>query len=401
MHKSAFFLLITTLLISPFAYSYDEDKLMAEVHKIYDNYRASQPICDYPEEPDILSYPEGSYTLTNPSPTSGTSSSLPFTIRSFSIEASDSPRPQCGKLSVECASIDSNNNPSAEFYCERLHNGLTSDDSLLGSPEYDKYLAYQTIYYKKAMPTAQKNFGSLEKPKPLDAFPFYSPSKPGTNYGYYAIAYTAFAQFYPNPSTPQSAPNYNNGNYALFLGSAKNFQSLCVDMKNKQLPIEDARIRINQFLGLPTDSPDVTRTLVVFQLRNNPHKPGLNDGNLFRPCPSGGNLYSGYCMVPAETVPHDCNIAPAPYDGVSVSSFLANQYYSSYCNSLPNAQSGSVTLYPWTGQGFTYDWNPWNTTNQAQGSSEYVGSSNMGNTDNMIVTKQIALVDFLSSCDFK
>lgn len=401
MKNQALFLLVFTSLISSFAYS-EEDNVMNQVRKIYDNYRASQPNCGYPEIPNILGYPEGSYTLTNPyNQMAGLpNSSLEFKIRDFSIGASDKPEPQCGKLAVVCASLDKGDTSSG-YYCERLHNGLSSDESLFSNPKYTKYMAYQTIYYQSAMPAAQKNFGKLEKKNPLDAFKFYSPSKSNTTYDYYAVAYTGSPQYYPNPATKPDAPNYSNGNYGLFLGSASNMKSLCLDMKNKKYSLEDARIRISQFLGLPADSPDVTRKLVLFNLRNNPHKSGLNDGNMFRPCPVGGNLYTGYCLAPATTIPQDCSRPPAPYDGVSVSSFLANQYYSSYCNTKPNAQSGTPTLYPWTGQGFTYDWAPWNTSNQVQGTSEYVAAGNVGKSNNMIVTKQVSLEDFLSSCEFK
>lgn len=403
MKKQALFLLVFSFFISPFAYPQEEDNIMAQVRKIYDNYRASQPSCGYPENPDILGYPEGSYTLGNPynQITGAHSSSLEFKIRDFSIGASDKPEPQCGKLSVVCASLNKSKTSPSDYYCERLHNGLSSEDSLLSNPKYNKYIAYQTIYYRTAMPAAKKDFGKLEKPKSLDAFKFFSPSKPNSSYDYGAVVYTASPQYYPNPATPPVAPNYNNGGYGLFVGSAANMKSLCLDMKNKKYSLEDARIRISQFLGLPADSPDVTRKLVFFNLRNNPHKTSVNDGNMFRPCPRGGNLYSGYCLESVATIPQDCSNAPSPYDGVTVSLFLANQYYSSYCNTKPNAQSGTVTLYPWTGQGFTYDWDPWKAPNEVQGTSEYVAAANIGNPNNMIVTKQLSLEDFLSSCEFK
>lgn len=381
-------------------------QLRAKVLQVYENYSASNSVCNYQPDPKYYIYPQTTYTLTNPyAPQANEEMAFRFKIRNFVINGPQiSGHPECGKISIKCASYQKFSTFS-NFYCERIHNGLSSEPALLSNPQYNKYLAYQTIYNNSVMPKAKKYFGWLTQFYPLDTFSPYSESQvPNPSYEYSGAIYTGSPQFYPDPINPPppNTPNYNNGGYGgLFIGSAENLKSICQSIRYDNLSLEDAGIRFNESLGLPPDSPDVQRTFVFVKLRNNPHISGNADGNMFRPCPIDGNLYGLSCPVSALVIPHDCNTPPPPYDGTTVSLFLMNQYYSSYCNATPNKQSGMPIHYPWTGQGFTYDWYPWNIySKNVQGASEYVAAINNTGNYNIQVNKQISLTDFLSTCDF-
>lgn len=401
-----FGLFLTALFLSPLAHAnksggalYDEKKVLVKVTEVYKHYRESHPNCNYQATPDISIYHEQSYTLVNPYQQGKTEvKSIDFRMRNFVLESTDSNQsdPYCGPVSVKCASYGDFLN-SSDFYCERIHQGKRSDPGLLMDQRYNQYLAYEALYYLSVMSTAQKNFGLLAQYTSLDAFRPYSPSQgPNPSYEYEAVSYSTF-----NYPAPTGAPNYNNGQYGfLFLGSAENLKTICKTIQHDQLSDYDAGVRFNQYLGIPPDSPDVIRKFTWFKLRNNPHESGRADGNMFRPCPDDGNISSLSCAVSALVVPHDCNNPPLPYDGTTVRSFLENQYYGSYCNTTPNSHSGMPVLYPWTGQGFTYDWYPWHVgVQRVQGASEYIPATNAG-SDNIEVLKQQSLHDFLERCEF-
>lgn len=422
MKKKLLALLVTTLFFSHFAHSeeslrdllneatedqekevnlFDEQKLLDKVNQVYANYSQSHPNCGYQPNPSISTYPQQMYTLTNPyAHDSNEINAINFKIRNFVLDSpvSDRGDPFCGQLSIKCASFVTILS-SSNFYCERIHNGTSSDPALLADPRYDNYLAYQTIYNLSAMPRAQKNFGLLQQFYNLDAFPPYSSSQiPNPSYEYHAVVYSTFT--YPAPTLPPT-PNYNNGSYGfLFIGSAENLKSVCKTIQYQNLSPKDAAVRFSQYFGIPPDSPDSVRTFTFFKLRNNPHVSGQRDGNMFRPCPDDGNIETSSCSASALVIPHNCSIAPPPYDGTTVSSFLANQYYSAYCSSTPNANSGMPIYFPWTGQGFTYDWYPWHISLiNVQGSSEYIPATNSGSA-NIEVVNNKSIGDFLLTCDF-
>lgn len=82
---------------------------------------------------------------------------------------------------------------------------------------------------------------------------------------------------------------------------------------------------------------------------------------------------------------------------------MENQYYSSYCSAPADKDSGMPIFYPWTGQGFTYDWYPWQISlNNVQGTSEYVPATNaLGpSNDNIEVIGSKSLEEFLLTCEF-
>lgn len=380
----------------------DEEKLLAQVNQVYENYSQVHPACEYQPNPNITAFPQQMYTLTNPySHDANQIQAIAFKIRNFIVDSLTSDfnnDPYCGKLSIKCASYVSYLG-SSNYYCERIHSGASSDPALLLEPSYDNYLAYQTIYNLSVMPRAKKKFGLLKQFNPLDAFPPYSSSQiPNPSYEFNGVVYSTFN--YPDPTDPLS-PNFNNGNYGfLFVGSAENLKTVCQSIQTDNLSPSDAAVRISQFLGIPPDSPDVVRTFTFLKLRNNPHISGQQDGNMFRPCPIGGSIETPTCSGSALTIPHNCAITPAPYDGTTVSSFNANQYYSSYCNTSPNKDSGMPVLYPWTGQGFTYDWYPWQISlKNVQGTSEYIPAVNSGSY-NIEVAEKKSLEQFLATCDF-
>lgn len=379
----------------------DEQKLLAKVNQVYANYSQSHPNCGYQPTPYITPYPQQMHTLTNPYIHGANElNAINFKIRNFVLDSPvrDNSDPFCGKLSIKCASLVTVVN-SSNFYCERIHNGASSDPALLADPRYNNYLAYQTIYNLSVMPRAQKNFGLLKQFSNLDAFSPYSSSQiPNPSYEYNAVAFTTFP--YPAPTYPLS-PNYNNGNYGfLFLSSAENLKSVCQTIQHENLSHADAAVRFSEFLGIPPDSPDVVRFFTFFKLRNNPHVSGQMDGNMFRPCPVDGSIETSYCSGSALVIPHNCSNPPPPYDGTTVRSFLASYFYSSYCNSTPNRDSGMPVYFPWTGQGFTYDWYPWHISlTNVQGTSEYVPATNSGSA-NIEVANKKSLEDFLLTCDF-
>lgn len=420
MKKKILVLLATTLFFSNLAYSEedfgellnqptaheedinvtDDQKLLAKVNQVYTNYSQAHPICGYQSPPSLYTFPQQMYTLTNPYlHDASENNAINFKIRNFVLDGhSNSSDPSCGLVSIKCASYVTIMN-SSNFYCERLHTGTSSDPALLIDPRYNKYLAYQTIYNLSVMPRAQKNFGLLQQFSNLDAFPPYINSHiTNLSYEYNAVAFTTFP--YPDPTDPLS-PNYNNGNYGfLFLSSAENLKSACQTIQHQNLSQEDAAVRFSEFLGIPPDSPDVVRSFTFFKLRNNPHVSGVQDGNMFRPCPVDGSIETASCSGSALAIPHNCSISPPPYDGTTVSSFLANYFYSSYCNSSPNRDSGMPVYFPWTGQGFTYDWYPWHISlANVQGTSEYVPATNSGSA-NIEVANKKSLEDFLLTCDF-
>ena len=408
-------LLATTLLISHIAHSEihpterekkdanlsNEQQLRASVNQVYKNYSQAHLSCDYQSVPSISNYPEQMYTLTNPYTHNASEiNAINFNVRNFVLDGhSVSSDPSCGLLSIKCAAYVTFLN-SSTFYCERLHNGTSSDPALLADPRYTNYLVYQTIYNLSVMKRALKNFGLLLQTSKLDAFPPYSSSQvTNPNYEYHAVAYTTFN--YPDPTDPLS-PNYNNGNFgSVFVSSAENLKSVCRTIQHENLSHQDAAVRFSEFLGIPPDSPDVVRGFTFFKLRNNPHVSGQQDGNMFRPCPVDGSIETTACSGSALAIPHNCKVSPPPtYDGTTVSSFLAYYFYSSYCNSTPNRLSGMPVLYPWTGQGFTYDWYPWHISlAKVQGASEYVPATNSGSA-NIEVASRMSLEDFLSTCDF-
>lgn len=378
-----------------------EQTLLDKVNQVYTNYSQAHPICGYQSPPSIYSYPQQTYTLTNPyTHNVSENNAINFKIRNFLLDGhSNSSDPSCGVLSIKCASYVTILS-SSNFYCERLHNGTSSDPALLADSRYNKYLTYQTIYNLSVMPRALKNFGLLKQFSNLDAFPPYSSSQiPNPSYEYNAVAFTTFGG-YPNPTDPLS-PNYNNGNLGtLFLSSAENLKSACQTIQHQNLSHDDAAVRFSEFLGIPPDSPDVSRIFVFFKLRNNPHVSGAQDGNMFRPCPVDGSIETSSCSASALIIPHNCSIPPPVYDGTTVSSFLASYFYSSYCSSTPNRNSGMPVYFPWTGQGFTYDWYPWNISlTDVQGTSEYVPATNSGGA-NIEVANKKSLEDFLLTCDF-
>lgn len=422
MNKKLLVLFATGLFISGFAYSEedfgeilnepteqeengvylsDEQKLLAKVNQVYANYSQLHPNCGYQPKPAIRSYPQQMHTLTNPYIHGANElNAINFKIRNFVLDSPvrDNNDPFCGKLSIKCASLVTLVN-SSNFYCERIHNGASSDPVLFADPRYNNYLAYQTIYNLSVMPRAKKNFGLLKQFYNLDAFPPYSSSQiPNPSYEYNAVVYSTFS--YPAPTNPPT-PNYSNGNYGfLFLGSAENLVSVCKTIQYQNLSRENAAVRFSQYFGIPPDSPDSVRTFTFFKLRNNPHVPGKRDGNMFRPCPADGNIETTSCSASALVIPHNCNNPPPPYDGTTVSSFLASQFYSSYCNTVPNRNSGMPIYFPWTGQGFTYDWYPWHISlKNVQGSSEYVPATNSGSA-NIEVVNNKSIEDFLLTCDF-
>jgi hypothetical protein len=376
----------------------DEQRLLAKVNQVYVNYSQAHPTCGYQPTPSVSTYPQQMYLLTNPY-THGASelNAINFKIRNFVLDGASSViDPSCGVLSIKCASFVTYLS-SSNFYCERVHSGQSSDPSLLADPTYNNYLAYQTIYNLSAMPRAQKNFGLLKQFSNLNAFPPYSSSQiPNPSYEYNAVAYSTFN--YPDPALPQ--PNYNNTTHAVFLGSAENLKSVCQTIQYQNLSPKDAAVRFSQYFGIPPDSPDVVRAFTFFKLRNNPHVSGQTDGNMFRPCPVDGNIETPSCLVSALVIPHNCNNAPPPYDGTTVSSFLASQFYAAYCSTPPNRSSGMPIYYPWTGQGFTYDWYPWHISLiNVQGASEYIPANNSG-ANNIEVVKKKTIEEFLSTCDF-
>jgi hypothetical protein len=398
--KKILFTILATTFFSNLAYSESEQSLLAKVNQVYVNYSNAHIACDFQAHPTITTYPQQGYLLKNPyGHASNEINSINFKIRNFVLDGhSGSGDASCGILSIKCASLVSSVS-SSNFYCERLHNGSTSDSSLLDDPSYTKYIAYQTIYNRSVMPTAQKNFGTLKQFAALKAFtPYSSGQIPNPDYQYNAVIYSAFV--YPDPTDPLS-PNYDNGGYGtLFLGSAENLVSVCQTIQNENLSLQDAAVRFNQFFGISPDSPDVVRSFTFFKLRNNPHISGLADGNMFRPCPNDGNIETTSCSGSALTIPHDCNIVPPAYDGTSVDSFLPSYFYSSYCNTTPNSKSGMPVLFPWTGQGFTYDWYPWHTSlANVQGASEYVPATNGGGA-NIEVANKKSTADFLATCHF-
>lgn len=392
-----FVLLPTILFFSNITYADNEQQLLAKVNQVYVNYKNAHPACSFQASPAIITYPQQTYLLTNPYRHSAKEiNSINFKVRNFVLNGrSGSSDPSCGILSIKCDSFVSSVN-SSNYYCERLHNGSSSDSSLLSDPKYNNYLAYQTIYNTSVMPRALKNFGLLQQFFNLDAFPPY-PSSPNPSYEYNAVIYSTFTG-YPDPTNPPT-PNYNNGNRGtLFFGSAANLISVCQTIQNQNLSLSDAAVRFDQFFGLPPDSPDSSRSFTFFKLRNNPHVSGQADGNMFRPCPIDGNLETTSCSGSALSIPHSCSIAQPTYDGTTVSSFLPFYFYSAYCNTTPNSSSGMPVLFPWTGQGFTYDWYPWhiNLTN-VQGGSEYVPATNSDGA-NIEVIKKKSLAEFISTC---
>lgn len=422
MKKKILTLLVTTLYFSNLVYSAtgledelsqpgiskknkvslsDEQRLLAKVMQVYTNYSQAHPLCNFNSAPSVATYPQEMYTLTNPyTHNSSELNAINFKIRNFVLDGQSlSSDPFCGRLSIKCASYITALSTS-NFYCERLHDGSNSNPALLADPRYNIYLAYQAIYNLSVMPRALMNFGFLQQFVNLDAFPPYSSSQvPNPNYEYNAVSFTTFP--YPNPTVPLS-PNYNNGNFGfLFLSSAENLKSVCQTIQQEHLSHQDAAMRFSEFLGLPPDSPDVIRIFTFFKLRNNPHVPGQSDGNMFRPCPVDGSIETSTCSGSAVLIPHNCSIVPPPYNGTTVDSFLASYFYSSYCNSIPNRDSGMPVYFPWTGQGFTYDWYPWHISlANVQGTSEYVPATNSGST-NIEVANKKTLEEFLLTCDFR
>ncbi len=375
-----------------------EQSLMAKVNRVYVNFSNSHSVCAFQASPTIASFPQQAYLLTNPySSAPGEVKAFNFKIRNFVLDGhSVNADPYCGLISIKCASHVTAVN-SSNFYCERIRNGTSSNPALLSEPVYNKYIAYQTIYNFTVMPRAKKDFGLLKQFSPLTAFPPYTGAPPDPDYVFDAVIYSTFG--YPNPTAPPT-PNYNNGNYGfLYLGSAQNVKAVCQSIQHDNLSLRDAAVRFNELFGLPPDSPDVIRSFTFFKLRNNPHVSGLQDGNMFRPCPADGSIQTSYCSTSALTIPHDCSVVPPPYNGTTLNTFLPSYFYSSYCNTTPNSNSGAVSHFPWTAQGFTYDWYPWNIRlTNVQGAAEYVAATNSGG-DNLEVTSKKTLANFLSTCD--
>lgn len=398
MKKKLLVLLATTLLLNHIAYAEedylsDEQKLLAKVNQVYVNYSHAHSNCGYQSNPSIKTYPQQMYLLTNPYPHSANEiNSINFKINNFVLDGHSGSRdPFCGTISIKCASYISSTN----YYCERIHNGRRSNASLLADPRYNKYLAYQTIYNLSVMPRAQKNFGLLKQFSHLNAFPHH-PSSPNLRYEYDAVIYSTIA--YPALTNPPS-PNYSSATNDFF-GSAENLKSVCKTIQKENLSLADAAVRFNQFFGIPPDSPDVVMAFTFFKLRTNPHVFGKKDGNMFRPCPNDGNIETTSCTDTALAIPHHCNMPPSAYDGTTLNSFLANFFYTAYCNTIPQRDSGMPLHYPWTGQGFTYDWYPWNINlSHVQGDSEYVPAMNGGSANIEVINKK-SIKDFLSTCDF-
>lgn len=375
-----------------------DEKILEKVIQVYNNYSQMHPNCGYQPNPSIVSHSQSLYTLTNPyMQDENEIRAINFKIRNFILDGvvTDSDNPYCGQLSIKCAAYLA----SFDFYCERIHFGSNSDPVLLSDPRYNYYLAYQTIYNLSVIPIAKKNFGLLKQFYDLDAFQAYANSKLlPPKYDYTGVIYSTFK--YPDPTNPPSQ-NYNNAKYGfLFIGSAENLKSICRTIQSENLLPADVAIRFNQYLGIPPDSPDMIRTFTFVNLRNTPHAPGEKDGNIFRPCPVDGNIQTYSCSASALTIPHDCTVIPDSYDGTTVGSFLANQFYSSYCYALPNKNSGMPIYFPWTGQGFTYDWYPWhkNLMNM-QGTSEYVPATNSGD-NNIAVIANKSVENFVKTCEF-
>lgn len=124
----------------------------------------------------------------------------------------------------------------------------------------------------------------------------------------------------------------------IWISQIPQLQAFC-----RELPMQDVILRLQQFLGLPPvlDQPFESWRLLDFTL--------LETDKLFRPCTDPDPTTTGPCT---ETFPASASETHRAW--------IAGQAFSAW--QIPNG-------YPWTRQGYTYNWNP---ADSLVGGSEYV-----------------------------
>lgn len=124
----------------------------------------------------------------------------------------------------------------------------------------------------------------------------------------------------------------------IWISQIPQLQAFCRD-----IPMQDVILRLQQFLGLPPvlDQPFESWRLLDFTL--------LETDKLFRPCTDPDPTTTGPCT---ETFPASAS--------ESHRAWIAGQAFSAW--QIPDG-------YPWTRQGYTYNWN---STDSLVGGSEYV-----------------------------
>ncbi len=116
----------------------------------------------------------------------------------------------------------------------------------------------------------------------------------------------------------------------------------------------DPSLRINQLLGMPPQEDESKDHWVLFQVPVENYLFKINQasektytltGEIIRPCQSSGDVSLSRCEGAPET---------------------GETPYSQWIASIAAQTKG----YPWTGKGYTYDWNPGNLSHQ--GLSEFI-----------------------------
>ena len=116
----------------------------------------------------------------------------------------------------------------------------------------------------------------------------------------------------------------------------------------------DPTLAMQQSLGLP---PDNSAPYKVFLFE-------VPAERLFRPCISGGDVTTTSCALEMGQSVDPSESVPAKEKRLAVEQFVLSQILYSY------QSGGKHPGYPFTGMGWSYDWNPANATHQ--GVSEYV-----------------------------
>lgn len=169
------------------------------------------------------------------------------------------------------------------------------------------------------------------------------------------IFYTTFTG-YPSSGT------YNVGTHELWIASFDEFKSaIANDANNVCDDPSSAVYRFYELFGLPPDVPGTSDR--YFVLANLPvQQSTVTTTGIFRPCTSF-DITSTTCATPLS-------FSSIPTGEEQYYSWVAGQYKWAYVDTT-NTDSAH---YPWSAQGFTYNWYPWRSN--AYGLSEYVVAKN-------------------------
>ena len=253
-------------------------------------------------------------------------------INTYSITDSGGNNPQ---------SIDCGSSLNYGVYCTNYFNSTTLTDA------QNSYLAYRTLeeYFVNA---AKANF-FVNYNYTLSPINSADQSVPNV------IFYTTFTG-YPSSGT------YNVGTHELWIASFDEFKSaIANDANNVCDDPSSAVYRFYELFGLPPDVPGTSDR--YFVLANVPvQQSSVTTTGIFRPCTSF-DITSTTCATPLS-------FSSIPTGEEQYYSWVAGQYKWAYVDTT-NTDSAH---YPWSAQGFTYNWYPWRSN--AYGLSEYVVAKN-------------------------